>query len=465
MKPDIKDVFRLSDNNEIFEFCKSYAFNNPKFAQILIAEFLPKESDPFKTKFSDIDMEFARCLSQTNKNTHYQYWGPELDWNAIDHDLYRLVEKGRYMLNNGLIADAIYLALMLLRKVGEAYGEDAVYEDQSLDGEHFSTYEALLLLKEAMKHTSIGNDEKLRIANELVQISELEAYKSYSLCDFDNLIESTKKSLLPADEYIKYLTSELNKAESFSKDEYAIKLFHFFLESNCKSEAENWAKEHFEYNRLFDTYVDWLIGEQRLNDALLTLDIGISKHPERNACKNYWLIKKLEIYESQHDTANIIELCYTLFLSQNSCIAYYHRLKTLINKTVWDGYFDKMMKHKHFDGDACSTLTQIYYEEKRYTELFEILNKAKRNLLSALQIYAKSLTEEQQTILIVKIESTLISFAEHQMGRNNYKDLANRLNSLKRCCNIGKVHGEKLVELFRANYRNRPAMIDELKSL
>jgi hypothetical protein len=97
-------------------------------------------------------------------------------------------------------------------------------------------------------------------------------------------------------------------------------------------------------------------------------------------------------------------------------------------------------------------------------KLFELLNKSEINLLRALGVYAKSLTEEQQTILIVKIENTLISFAEHQMGRNNYKELTNRLNTLKRCCNIGKIHSKKLVELFRANYRNRPAMIDELKS-
>lgn len=122
----------------------------------------------------------------------------------------------------------------------------------------------------------------------------------------------------------------------------------------------------------------------------------------------------------------------------------------------------EMLRQKDFGTDACSDLSQIYFEEKLYTELFNTLNKSNSNLLSALQKYAKCLTKDQQTILIDKIEKVLISFAGHQIGRNNYRDLANSLKILKRCCTVGKTSTAKLVSQFRMNYRNRPAMLDEL---
>jgi hypothetical protein len=72
--------------------------------------------------------------------------------------------------------------------VGEKYVLDEAYNDQSLDGDDFCTDDAVRLLKEAMADESITCQDKLDISENLKEISELEAYNDYGLCDFSDLI-------------------------------------------------------------------------------------------------------------------------------------------------------------------------------------------------------------------------------------------------------------------------------------
>jgi hypothetical protein len=459
---EIEDVFRLNDEHEIYEFCEAYAIKNPDFAEALVKHFLPGKNNTVKSKPMNLNEEIAKCFKHMASHRGYRDWGPELDWDAIQNDLYRMIEKGKYMLNNGLVHEAIDLSLGILRNVGEEYGLDQVYNDQSFDGNDFCIDDAMTLLKEAMADESITCKDKLDISERLKEISELEAYEDYCLCDFGDLIHYIKRSLLSEKDYVEYLKTEMGKAEYYEKDSYAVKLFDYQLENRHKAEAEKWAKTNLQYEGMIDRYVEWLILEHRQDDALITLDKGIKIHKYSYGCVSDWEKKKLEIYESRHDSTNIIEQCRKLFMKERDCIPYYHKLKKIIHPIDWTTFLTELIRHKNFDADACGDLSQIYFEEKLYTELFYTLNKTNSNLLSALEKYAKCLTEDQQTILISKIELVLISFAEHQMGRNYYKDLTNRLKTLKRCCAVGKASAERLVSQFRISYRNRPAMLDEL---
>ena len=459
---EIENVFRLNDEHEIYEFCKSYAMKNPDFAEVLVKRFLPEKKNTAKSKRMDLAKEIAQCFEHVASHRGYRDWGPELDWDAIQNDLCRMIEKGKYMLNNGLVHEAIDLSLGILRNVGEKYGLDEVYNDQDFDGDDFCTDDAMTLLKEAMADESITRQDKLDISESLIEIGELEAYNGYGIQNFCDLIEDIKHSLLPEKDYVEYLKTEMEKAEDYEKNSYSIKLFNYQLENKHKAEAEKWAKMNLKYKGMIDRYVEWLILERRQDEALNILDEGIRNHKDSYGCVSDWEKKKLEIYESRHDTKNIIEQCRKLFVIERDCIPYYHKLKKLIPPVEWSTFLMELIQHKDFDKDACSNLSQIYFEEKLYTDLFTTLNHANVNLLSALQKYAKCFTEDQQTVLIYKIEKVLISFAEHQMGRINYQELARRLKILKECCAVGKASTAKLVSQFRISYCNRPAMLDEL---
>lgn len=240
-----------------------------------------------------------------------------------------MIEKGKYMLNNELVHEAIDLSLGILRNVGEEYGLDEVYNEQSFDGDDFCTNDTITLLKEAMADESITRQDKLDISESLIEISELEAYKNYNLCDFHDLIEDIKHSLLSEEDYIEYLKTEMKQAENYEKGYYSVKLFNYQLENKHSAEAEKWAKINLKYEGMIDRYVEWLILERRQDEALNILDEGIRNHTSYG-CVSGWEKKKLEIYESRHENKNIIEQCRKLFVIERDCIPYYHKLKKLI---------------------------------------------------------------------------------------------------------------------------------------
>ena len=189
MSTSIEEVFNLNDDHQIFEFCKEYAFSNPEFAEILIQRFLPDKSLSSSDSIVEIEKEIERCFSHKFDKAMDKYRSTELDWHAIDDDSYRLILRGRYLLENGLVSDAIHLALGLLRKVGVGYAEDLVYQETDLDCLDFSTTDAVSLLEDVLKHEYITKKDVLNIANELDEIRVLEAYSGYYLCTFDALLK------------------------------------------------------------------------------------------------------------------------------------------------------------------------------------------------------------------------------------------------------------------------------------
>ncbi len=90
------------------------------------------------------------------------------------------------------------------------------------------------------------------------------------------------------------------------------------------------------------------------------------------------------------------------------------------------------------------------------------MRKADYGLLSGLQKYAKHFNTDQQRTIVARLEPELRKVAEHQMGRDKYKELVGKLKELRKCCPPGADLAQRLVTDFRAKYRNRPAMLEEL---
>ena len=141
---------------------------------------------------------------------------------------------------------------------------------------------------------------------------------------------------------------------------------------------------------------------------------------------------------------------------------YYKNLRQLIDSKEWPDELRTLLGKKDFGRSAISHLAEIYASEKWYDELFNLMKKAEYDLLSGLERYAKHFDADQQQTLVARLEPELRRVAEHQMGRENYKELVARLKRLQKCCPAGKQLSNQLASTFSVKYKNRPAMIDEL---
>ncbi len=466
---DIEEVFRLNKEREVYKFCKDYALQNEEFAAALIKHFLPKKEErKGGTKLmKEIDRELKACFQHISSNDNS--WGPELDWYAIDADLYKFIEKGKYIFQQGFIEEATYLALEFLRKVGEKYVEDSVYEDDEFDCDDFSSNLAIELLQEIIKSPTITNDERIEIARKLEELDKLETYANYHTTGLEHIVEGIYIMALTEEAYVDRIYQKIEEIEDddqCEKLEYIIKLLNYYIEKELYDKADELVKANRDYPQIIDIYSRYLLDKQMFVKALEILDCGIANIDFKDYRQSLWKIKRLEIYEYFGDKAKIIEQSRELFLSAYVSFTYYEKLKKLIDPVEWNTYLDKLLDDKDFDKDnACGDYSKILYAEKRYEELFTLLDGTDVNLLSALECYANKLSEEQQRVLIIKIADELRRFAREQMGRENYYDLVRRLTKLRECCEVGKEQSAMLVEEFRATYKNRRAMLEELSRL
>ena len=144
---------------------------------------------------------------------------------------------------------------------------------------------------------------------------------------------------------------------------------------------------------------------------------------------------------------------------------YYHKLKTLIPKEQWKVFLDEMMKEVPFNGYFSfdgNVEAEIYVEEKEDERLFHLLSSAGFGQLEALMQYAHHLKNSHSEQLIDMYISILIDYAERNIGRKYYEQIARALLCMQEL-NGGKVAVKQLVEDFRTIYKRRSAMMEELR--
>lgn len=467
MDKELKDVFRLNKASAIAEFCKAYAQKNASFAKQLKLHFLPQKNQSAEIYQSKIDKDFDQCFCHYVKKDRYQNWGPDLNWYAVGDELTKQIDKARLMLNKSLFDQVTYFIFSYLTKLAAHYDEDCAYEDQDLDPDDLGMYELHDLLRDVLASLKITPEDKLKIADRLEEMNQLPAFREHELWSFSDDVDRIRQGLLSSDDYIAVVKAELNRAENGDEyDSCLLKLLNFYIEKDFEVEIDCLAPQHLNVFRIAERYIDWLIIKTRLSDALLVINQANEGMSDSSLYRLILEKRKLAIYEQMGDENSIIKQCRLLFALERIGLPYYERMKQLIPASEWDAELDSLLPQSRDNGYiATGELAQIYYREKRYDSLFKYLDGAKNNLLTALTIYARVLTQKQQLVLLKKIVSVLRTFAELEMGRANYKQLKEKLQTLKSCCDLGAQLSADLVADFRVRYPRRRAMLEELNAL
>ena len=108
MKQDkiLDTLFEIVDEHKIFEFAKSYAYTDEKFAEQLKKKFqkqLPSAKNaPTKVEMlKAIDRCFGHEMSRPSFD-RYHSWEPEwLDWESVGKDLMRVIRQTQILAETG----------------------------------------------------------------------------------------------------------------------------------------------------------------------------------------------------------------------------------------------------------------------------------------------------------------------------------------------------------------------------
>jgi hypothetical protein len=139
-------------------------------------------------------------------------------------------------------------------------------------------------------------------------------------------------------------------------------------------------------------------------------------------------------------------------------VAVYKELKTLYTEEEWsvkrEEIFNKMPRYTAVD--------RLYKEDQLYDRLLKLVLES--NGLYKLTEYEKYLKKLYPVELLTKYETVVNSMATRTSDRKHYRELVAILKRMQKYTG-GKKRVDEIVYSWKTQYRNRLAMMDELKRI
>ncbi len=346
-------LFEIVDEHKVYEFAKTYAYQDVGFADQLkkhFHKFLPSEKKvPTKAEMMKaLDRCFGHEMSRPSFDRYYRDWEPEwLDWEAVGKDLMRIVRQTQMLIEKGHAELALDVTLAMLERVGKEYGQEWDYGRDDMDYEDLHTDEMIENIRVAFDSGQISAKRQLEVCNNLEQLERMDAFGD---CDFEDIIEDTREGLLTDDERIDLRRKQFNQAVGeYAKESAAVELWDYLISLDRDDEAVAFYHNHKEIHDLRSRYVDWLIGKDDYQLALQVLDEGIQKVKDLPGVQQQWEELKLDIFEKLGDSQCIISQTEKLFLQTRETMKYYKKLKSLFPRRTGPKSYETYCQRKTSD--------------------------------------------------------------------------------------------------------------------
>lgn len=262
-----------------------------------------------------------------------------------------------------------------------------------------------------------------------------------------------------ADIILAYLESvngnyEREKAQSFKFD-----LLKRFKDTK---EVEEFISKHISNSKIRKQEIEKAFENKNFDRAIELAKDGIKcdEQSKPGLAKDWydWLLK---IALTQNDTPNSIKYArYRLINNFRGTQDYYQILKDTIEPEKWHPFLEEIIKEVTPKNSWTYTtlIRTIYINEAWWDRLFIML---KQNLsLENIQENEQYLAKDYSAELIELYSERIANYVEKYIGRNHYQTACKYLRRMKKLG--GNEQVDKLIELFRKQYPQRKALMDEL---
>lgn len=254
------------------------------------------------------------------------------------------------------------------------------------------------------------------------------------------------------------------KDSDWSRDygvgKWAVRYLEMLQEKKASDEQiEEVCKRYWKNSSVRRYYVDICMKKKEYDHVLQILDECILLDKQYRGLISEYSEKKKEIYLLQRNKSAYIEQLWKLVLEHEAGdLELYRELKKQYTADEWlvkrEEIFGKLPAYAHVE--------KLYKEEKLYDRLLVyVLNSPG---LYALQEYEKVLKKEYPEQILNKYNDEVSKMAVHTSDRKNYTHLVSLLRKMQQIKGGSKLV-EQIVAEWKIKYKNRPAMMDELRKL
>lgn len=400
-----------------------------------------------------VDIIADRYLGRNHFISYYEADGfiSELE-EIIDEDVRRMIDNGNYLSafevmnyifvligdvdmddsdgGTGMLADRIYqLWLELLVKVSsEEKRKMFDWFTSHLDGS------VIDYLEEYIEQIIMGEFEE----------------KEYEQAKLDFIEEMIKKSEKKDSDW----------SRDYGVGKWAVRYLELLQEKNASDEKiKEVCNRHWNNSSVRRYYIDICMKKKEYDHVLQILDECILLDKQYRGLISEYSEKKKEIYLLQGNRSAYIEQLWKLVLEyEPGNLELYRELKKQYTADEWlvkrEEIFKNLPEYVHVE--------RLYKEEKLYDRLLVyVLNSPG---LYALQEYEKVLKKEYPEQILNKYKDEVSKMAVHTSDRKNYAHLVSLLRKMRQVKGGSKLV-EQIVAEWKIKYKNRPAMMDELRKL
>lgn len=254
--------------------------------------------------------------------------------------------------------------------------------------------------------------------------------------------------------------SESEWTRSYHTGKWAMRYLELLEKNGAKkSQIEQFCEEYWDNSSVRRYYIELCIGNKEYDKALDVLNESILKDKDYRGLVSEYSKKKKDIYRLRGNTnAYIEELRRLLIDYEAGNIDVFRELKKQYTSEEWQNerekIFQKLPKYAHID--------VLFKEEQLYDRLLEYVLHSTG--LYAVQQYENILGKEYPEQILMKYKNEVNNMALHTSDRKRYQQLVSLLRRMKEIKGGSGIVDEIAAE-WKARYKNRPAMMDELRRL
>jgi PAS domain-containing protein len=232
--------------------------------------------------------------------------------------------------------------------------------------------------------------------------------------------------------------------------------------TGSKEDSEAFINQNLTYTALREKAIEHAMARKDYTQAVKLATDGLSQDTKRGlrGLVTQWRRKLLDIFRIQHDKECIRKYALELFIEDGS-FEDYDTYKKSFRSTEWPQEAQTIINRIKKSGDTRMLLPEIYIKEGCWKELLDYVTK---NLSPGiLENYSRHLSPRFPEDIAEAFEKVIIEQLAPPTGRGSYENLARFLRKLKKLGHEDRVG--KLITKLSDKYRNRPAMLEELRNI
>lgn len=246
----------------------------------------------------------------------------------------------------------------------------------------------------------------------------------------------------------------------YAVGKWAVRYLDMLKEKKTSNEQiKEVCKKYWNHSSVRKYYIDICMKNKEYDHVLQILDECILLDKQYKGLISEYSEKKKEIYLLQGNRNAYIEQLWQLVLEHKAGnLDLYRELKKQYTAEKWvikrEEIFKKLPVYAHVE--------RLYKEEKLYDRL--LVYALNSPGLYAVQEYEKVLKEEYPEQILDKYKDEVNKMAMHTSDRKHYAHLVSLLRRMQQMKGGLKLVEQIAVE-WKVKYKNRPAMMDELRKL